>query len=406
MTVVALLNFDKVPVLIADAMISVEQLGNSIQIPTLGDTNRLGLPFSIVDLRRKLIRVNKNCVLGFSGTVKFANEFIAELVSASSHSGVITQEILESVYYDFDEEARKEVGIVGFSLDPKSMDGYWLSVNAIPIEIPYFEKCLVAGSGAEPFVKWLAAFGSEIDATNVGHPNPFERAIEQAYSIVGRLVHLDSLRISKQAIPPSIGKAYGGWYEAAYYGNMSFESADELLFFDLACQQGSESIQLTRCYLNNLPNEVNEVLSAAFEAPVAGEVSGEELIFRIPARDFSQYLIEQEGHELVSIASLDALKLAVEKVDNAICTLQLSHEWTEETLRHHMPDDPRWEVLGEKGTAIQRFLEFQLRQRQGSAPFRAEISNDHLALRVSREWLAKKLAGLVSKRGILVDRYD
>ncbi|GAA0753990.1 hypothetical protein LRH25_27140 [Ideonella azotifigens] len=406
MTVVALLNYEGVPVLIADSMISIERKGDSIPIPTLGDTRRFDLPFSIVDLRRKLVRVNENCVLGFAGTVKLANEFIAKLLEASGTTGVITQEIFESTYYEFDETARTEVGVVGFSWDPQEGVGYFLKLNAAMIDLPYLGKCFVAGSGAEAFARWLAAFGNGMIGTEAADGSPFVCAEDQAYSVLGRLVNLDSMQLGQDTVPPSIWKGYGGWYEAMHFQVNGFQSAERLTLFDLSCEQGSKSIKLTRVYLNHIVGDVNVVISAAYDAPIEGVATERDYIFQIPVSDFSKYLIRQDRHQLIPRASFNDLAQAIEKVENAVCHLHVGHVWTEESMRRQMAEDMRWELLGDKAMAIQRFVEYKLKERAESAPFRLEVATDILSLRVSREWLASKLPGVTFKSGLLIDSYD
>lgn len=392
MTVIALINFDEAPVLISDMMISIDHPGSSIQVPTLGDTNRFSLPFSVVKLRRKLVQINDHCVLGFAGVVADADDFISALKEASQNE-IITREIFESTYYNFDEQARKEIGLIGYSWDTLEKEGHWFYSAALELNLPYFGRCLIAGSGAVAFSEWLTIVADE-HANSKPSTDYFEKASDQAYSILGRLIQLDSFKVNGETAPTSIVDTYGGWYEAYFLTRDKFKSVTDTVFFDILDSEGNFS--LTRFYLNKVSKKENEVVSAAIMIPIIGEKILDRIAFRLPLEIMDQYIISHiENH--LGAANKVMIEKLLESLDTGVCHLMADFNWTEEKILQ-AAGDPHWEILDEKGTASQRFVEFHLKDRSGNTPFNIHVSESECMLSIRKDWIQNKATRLHSNK--------
>ena len=140
MTLIAALTISNLPVLIGDALLSGEESGQNLAIPTIGNVSDVfpeGSGYTITGLRQKINIIDDNLVIGWAGSYIAAKTILSEL-KRQSNSKKLTRESIHDFFREIYRNpsewgANQEVAFLGYIADSEGIEHFEYSFNDCPI---------------------------------------------------------------------------------------------------------------------------------------------------------------------------------------------------------------------------------------------------------------------------------
>jgi hypothetical protein len=234
MTLVAAFEISNTPVLLGDLLLSSPNTGDSISIPTIGDTSRLFPPNSSPTIRglvQKINLIDKNLVVGWAGNFYIAKKIIS-LLEKQARIEPFTKESLDS-FFEFHSGLIKGevISIIGYlrtdngvTLIEKHSDRRSLIYTS---NIPNFGTVKICGDGYYNMEDLLNKFSRLLSTSQIKYEDKFQKIVNQLGAMCGWF-YSDEMRLtvaSKESTDKEILdnddycrtllSLYGGGYEIA-----------------------------------------------------------------------------------------------------------------------------------------------------------------------------------------------
>jgi hypothetical protein len=262
MTVIALINPESDPHLIADCLITSDgqdkRASKSIWVPSLGtvqtDWRDLNGPFHLVRMARKTIALpNGGGMLAFAGDCQTAFEFWAALsdaINTKSYydpNALVDHEMLDSVLIGMGAIA-KRFHILGVLLDKNGQKQAFIHRSEIVIETENFGTCYLAGSGSKLLEKKILY--EDVRFTEIGKwtwekISPTEELSE---SLCSSMLYYESDASNGCRPDTPIHERFGGFYE--WYGFKCAGVKPMPPRLDLNLYWENDKLYLTRLHLS------------------------------------------------------------------------------------------------------------------------------------------------------------
>jgi hypothetical protein len=276
MTVLAL--FHDLGLAFSDVMLSVEEPGRHLKMPTTGYTGNLNskLPLSPTRLVRKFFRIShrgKNGVFLVAGTVAHIERLVHNITLVKDQSNRLPGQYLHRLD-NSDVHSVLHVACV-FTEDEGFPDFEMLGVideatfarqvdaNRALGEAPYFGSTRLAGSGGQDLYRWIYERGEQYAQRDLAHES-IESKIQRTIHLVPSLLLEEDTRDTLS----TISKGVGGYYESYYLGKDTIEPLDSVLTIFAAIKgKGSNSfLELRRVFYHRYVSDWLLVLSM-FDLP-------------------------------------------------------------------------------------------------------------------------------------------
>lgn len=233
MTIVAAFKIKNIPVLIGDLLLSSEGKQSNLDLPTVGDVSQFQLyPNCVVGLTQKVNIINKNIVIGWAGSYRWAKIILSDL-KQSSETETFTKESLEKFFINRKSWVGNEpLAFIGYIKDAKGVHSFEYSYNQCPIyksKLDTYEELRTIGTGYYDT--------EELLRKNVINYNEnlceFDNAAISAISSCGWFF-VDEMKLSKNSTKKMNDRTlfddYGGGYEIAIYTENGFCKLDKITY--------------------------------------------------------------------------------------------------------------------------------------------------------------------------------
>jgi hypothetical protein len=270
MTIIALINPESDPHLIADCLITSDgqdkRASKSIWVPSLGivqtDWQDLNGPFHLVRMARKTIALpNGGGMLAFAGDCQPAFEFWAALsdaINTKSYydpSALVDHEMLDRVLIGMGEMA-KRFHILGVLLDKNGQKQAFIHRSEMVIETENFGTCYLAGSGSKLLETKI--LHEDVRFTEIGEWtwNKISPTEELSESLCSSMLYYESDASNGRRPDTPIHERFGGFYE--WYG-FKFAGVKPMPpRLDLNLYWKNDKLYLTRLHLSETYTSSNE----------------------------------------------------------------------------------------------------------------------------------------------------
>lgn len=306
MTVLAV--FHDLGLAFSDVMLSTDEPGGHLSLPSTGHTSNLNTELSLSPTRlvRKFFRVShrgKTGIFLVAGTVKHIKHFVLNIKRVKDNAHQLPNEIRSRLCLNdatsvmnmaciiTENEGYAEFEIVGV-INGVTFARLFNENRALN-SAPYFGITRMAGSGAVDLHRWICERGAQYAERELAH--------DQQELKVNRTIHLiPSLLLEEDTrnTLATISRGVGGYYESYYVGKETIEPLDSVLTIFAAIKgKGSESfLELRRVFYHRYVRDWLLVISL-FNLPVQIH-PGEGKAF--PFNDFELFKIPplfEEGNE-------------------------------------------------------------------------------------------------------------
>jgi hypothetical protein len=236
MTVIAAFNVNQYPILFGDLLVSGSEDPNvTLNVPTIGEITEIfpkGSGFVPTALRQKIVIVNENLCLAWSGTRISAQIIISALLRESQKKPKWSFDDLSSFFKNFDGEHGSKVGIIGYSNDGRGIFPFGYGTQQRNYQSERHGLVRLGGSGAENLQSYLDNFNIP---PLQGRMNPLETAIGNALAITTHMTGLE--RITGN----NLLHYYGGGFEIASLVRKKFTKIDNVTYLIWVGRQMSDS---------------------------------------------------------------------------------------------------------------------------------------------------------------------
>jgi hypothetical protein len=280
MTVIALINPESDPHLIADCLITSDgqdkRACKSIWVPSLGvvqtDWRDLDGPFHLVRMARKTIALpNGGGMLAFAGDCQPAFEFWVALSDAINTkscydpSALVDHEMLDRVLISMGQMA-KRFHVLGVLLDRNSQKQAFIHRSEMVVETENFGTCYLAGSGSKLLKTEILQ--EDVRFTEIGEwtwdkISPTEELSE---SLCSSMLYYESDASNGRRPDTPLHERFGGFYEWYGFKSGGAKAIPPRLDLNLCCE--NDKLYLTRLHLSEIYTPDNEK-NSKFKAPQA-----------------------------------------------------------------------------------------------------------------------------------------
>jgi len=231
MTLVVALTINELPVLIGDVVLSGAELDRAISIPTIGDVSQIfpeGSGWTITELRQKINIIDRNLVIGWTGSYVAAKTIISEL-KRKSELELFTRKSLREFLEDKNTKewiASQEVGFVGYIQDSEGIEAFNYSFNncrCIKFKSHKYGDITLCGTGSsdmEKLIKKIVRRSSKVSK----NLSKFDNVVIDTLSFCGWLFAYE------MATYESLFQFYGGAYEIVTYVDDKFQKLEEITY--------------------------------------------------------------------------------------------------------------------------------------------------------------------------------
>lgn len=273
MTVIALINPESDPHLIADCLITSDgkdgRESKSIWVPSLGvvqtDWRDIDGPFHLVRMARKTIVLpNGGGMLAFAGDCRAAFEFWAALsdaINTKSYydpSALIDREMLDRVLIEMGTKA-KYFHILGVLLGGDGQKHAFIHRSEMVVQTENFGTCYLAGSGSK--LLQTKILQEDVRFTEIGEW-PWDKISpteELAESLCSSMLYYESDASNGRRPDTPIHERFGGFYE--WYG-FKFAGVKPMPSrLDINLYWENDKLYLTRLHLSETYMSGNESVS-------------------------------------------------------------------------------------------------------------------------------------------------
>ncbi|MBC8999209.1 hypothetical protein IAI51_22030 [Pseudomonas sp. N40(2020)] len=278
MTVIALINHESDPHLIADCLITSDgqdkRASKSIWVPSLGvvqtDWRDLDGPFHLVRMARKTIALpNGGGMLAFAGDCQPAFEFwvaLSDAINTKSHydpSALVDHEMLDRVLISMGQKA-KRFHVLGVLIDGNGQKQAFIHRSEMVVETENFGTCYLAGSGSK--LLQTKILQEDVRFTKIGEwiwdkISPTEELSE---SLCSSMLYYESDASNGRRPDTPIHERFGGFYE--WYGFKSGGAKAMPPRLDLNLCYENDKLYLTRLHLSETYIPDNEK-NSKFKSP-------------------------------------------------------------------------------------------------------------------------------------------
>jgi hypothetical protein len=233
MTLIAALTISNLPVLIGDALLSGEESGQNLAIPTIGNISDVfpeGSGYTITGLRQKINIIDDNLVIGWAGSYIAAKTILSEL-KRQSNSKKLTRESIHDFFREIYRNpsewgANQEVAFLGYIADSESIEYFEYSFNDYRIchtNYSRYGDVKICGSG-KPDMEDLVTKISRPSLESGKIKSDFDNVVIESLTICGWLFSYE-MSTSK-----SLLNFYGGAYEIATLVEGRFQKLNDLTY--------------------------------------------------------------------------------------------------------------------------------------------------------------------------------
>lgn len=262
MTVIALINPDNDPHLIADCLITSDgqdgRTAKSIWVPSLGivqtDWQDLDGPFHLVRMARKTIVLpNGGGMLAFAGDCRPAFEFWVALSDAINTrisydpGALVDHDMLQRILISMGEQARR-FHVLGVLIDRNNRKHAFTHRSELSVETENFGTCYLAGSGSKLLQKEILQQDqrfTQMGEWTWGKISPTEELSESLCSSM--LYHESDINNGRRPDTP-MHERFGGFYEWYGFKHAGVKPMPSRLDINLLWE--NDTLYLTRLHLS------------------------------------------------------------------------------------------------------------------------------------------------------------
>jgi hypothetical protein len=233
MTLIATLTISNLPVLIGDALLSGEESGQNLAIPTIGNVSNVfpeGSGYTIKGLRQKINIIDDNLAIGWAGSYIAAKTIISEL-KRQSNSQKLTR---ESIHYFFRKiyrnpskwGANQGVAFLGYIADFEGIEHFEYSFNDCLIyqtNSSRYGDVKICGSGNS----YMEDLLKKISRPSLGSgkiQTDFDNVVIECLTICGWLFNYE------MSVSENLWNYYGGAYEIATLVEGRFQKINDITY--------------------------------------------------------------------------------------------------------------------------------------------------------------------------------
>lgn len=233
MTLIATLTISNLPVLIGDALLSGEESGQNITIPTIGNISEVfpeGSGYTITGLRQKINIIDDNLAIGWAGSYIAAKTIISEL-KRQSNSQKFTRESIHQFFREIYRSpsewgANQGVAFLGYIADSEGIEPFEYS----------FKDCRIyqANSSRYGNVKICGTGNSDMEGLlrKISRPSlgsgkiktDFDNVVIECLTICGWLFNYE------MSVSENLFYFYGGAYEIATLVEGRFQKINDITY--------------------------------------------------------------------------------------------------------------------------------------------------------------------------------
>lgn len=265
MTVIAF--FEDIGVAVSDVLVSADEIGGGIWIPSVGDPQFISPPLPVRPTRllRKFFRIRRPRSEGIfltCGTVSHIDsliEMIESLTTGSVHAPPywVTRLNVDSVASLVEVAAAlvEQAGNDKFELlgmvDGKRYARHFNGPTLVH-QLPYWGEVVAMGSGASYLIEWLRTKGQNFLDSGLDHEDLPLRAIRALNGIPSLLLEEDTRQMR------TLREGVGGYYESFAISSSSLLSTEKVLtvFARFKRGLGGPSLEIRRIYFHIYDNDV------------------------------------------------------------------------------------------------------------------------------------------------------
>jgi len=233
MTLIATLTISNLPVLIGDALLSGEESGQNLAIPTIGNVSNVfpeGSGYTITGLRQKINIINENLAIGWAGSYIAAKTIISELKKQSNSQKLTRQSIhdfFREIYRNPSEwGANQGVAFLGYIADSEGIEHFEYSFNDCLIyqtNSSRYGDVKICGSGNSYMENLL----KKISRPSLGSgkiQTDFDDVVIECLTICGWLFNYE------MSVSENLWSYYGGAYEIATLVEGRFQKLNDITY--------------------------------------------------------------------------------------------------------------------------------------------------------------------------------
>lgn len=267
MTIVARLNINGYPVLIADLLISAEG-DHATEIPTIENMTEVDyygiLP---VDLKQKITIVSDNLMIAWAGSRIAAKTVIKEMIEWSK-SDIFTKDSLIKYLKTLDESIKQQdLRFLGFLIEEGRVYPFGFRYNNLRTE--KLGDIGLLGTGSGDLKEILKQVIENQTFTNIKE-NEFVGAIAFTLLLSGTLL------MSEVATAQTLTQHYGGGYEIASAINGRFQKLEDITYLFWSAWLEGKRVHINPFPYNVLKNvyfnDILVVLSILLEETAGDEI--------------------------------------------------------------------------------------------------------------------------------------
>lgn len=247
MTVIANYNIHGCNVLIADTLISLDELstGQRITLPTIGNTNSsIDANTSIYGTFQKIVILTDYCALAFAGNVGLAQELIISLREIITNKKILIHDI-ES---EFNKLKSNDLAIIILYHEGNEIITS-KGLNCLEKNSDSLGNVIYQGSGNQAISDYIDYLKNQY--LYVNPPSKGDELVNYAVSIViDQIARLLLAEVKSELTPESIKDYFGAGYEILTFFNGKFNKIDlTYVFIHLTYNEETCNIVINEPYL-------------------------------------------------------------------------------------------------------------------------------------------------------------
>ncbi|MBX8473940.1 hypothetical protein K5D38_04015 [Pseudomonas cichorii] len=242
MTAIAAFKVSGCPVVFGDLLITGEtKAKQNVGLPTIGDAHEVfgDSGWAIKGLSQKVVIINNNCVLAWSGSYLAARVAISELREQGSKTS-LTADGVRAFLSSHPDIMRHGVSFIGYVFEQDSLSIKQFRYDAEIYKSSMFGRMMIQGSGIGAIKEVSDIIGS-VNMRETGQVDAVIKALSTGCSMAGMLLHAE---LKGGTSARNLHSMFGGGYEVAVFSNGAFKKVGDLTFLIWSARVTSSGTEL------------------------------------------------------------------------------------------------------------------------------------------------------------------
>ncbi|SHN14460.1 hypothetical protein SAMN05216593_109197 [Pseudomonas asturiensis] len=243
MTAIAAFKISECPVVFGDLLITGEaKTRQKAGLPTIGDAHEVfgDSGWAIKGLSQKVVIINNNCALAWSGSYMAARVAISEL-REMSNSAPLTADGVRAFLSSHPDIIKHGASFIGYVFEQECRKIKQFRHDAEIYNSTTFGRMMIQGSGAGA-IKELSDMFSSTRMRETGQVDAKKKALSACLAMAGMLLNAE---LRGGASANNLHSMFGGGYEVAVFSDGAFRKVGDLTFLIWTARSTSSGTELT-----------------------------------------------------------------------------------------------------------------------------------------------------------------